>query len=358
MQSGPIQVTIVGCGAVAEMFYAPALKALEKGGRCEVVALVDPNQQRSAQLQREFPGAKTHNDLNNLTGGERALAIIATPVRFHCEQTIRALNSGLSVLCEKPMAASVAESEAMIETAETRGKILAIGLYRRFFPATRAIRDLLCSGALGAVRSFSFAEGVNFNWPAQSASFFKRESAGGGVLIDIGAHVLDLVLWWFGQPAKVYYEDDAVGGVEANCRVSLKFSGDVLGEVRLSRDWQFTNRCAIECERGYVSWNTSDAEQVQVRFREARFMLDGRLVEPAGKPRAPLNFNQCFLMQLMNVCDAVSGTQPLRVTGETALASMKVIEHCYRHRVLMPLPWMGRAEYRHAQKLAQVEGML
>src|SRR5437868_9317890 len=105
MSVRPIQVSMVGCGAVAEMFYTPALKALEKSGACEVTALVDPNSQRTAQLQREFPNAKTFKDLDGLTGGNDALAIIASPVRFHAEQTIRALNGGLSVLCEKPMAA-------------------------------------------------------------------------------------------------------------------------------------------------------------------------------------------------------------------------------------------------------------
>ena len=139
----------------------------------------------------------------------------------------------------------------------------------------------------------------------------------------------------------------------------LEFPGGALpAEVRLSRDWQFANRCAIECERGGVSWNAGDAEQVQVHFRDSRFKLDGRLVAPAGKPREPMNFNQCFMQQLLNVCDAVTNAQPLRVSGETALASMKLIEHCYRHRTLMPLPWMSRGEYRRAQKLAQVEGLL
>ena len=358
MSSRPIHVSLIGCGAVAETFYAPALQSLERSGRCEVVALVDPSPQRAAQLQRAFPRAKTFEGLDQLAGGDEALAIIASPVRFHAEQTLRALDAGLSVLCEKPMAASVAESQSMIEAAHARGKVLAIGLYRRFLPATSAIREWVSGGALGAVRRFSYVEGVNYFWPAKSASFFKREVGGGGVLIDTGAHALDLVLWWFGQPSEFSYEDDAVGGVEANCRLSLKYPGGAVGEVRLSRDWdwQLDNRCVIECERGSLSWTVWEPEKVQIRPGASRLQLDGRLIAEASRARPPLGFTQCFLLQLLNVFDAVQGSQAVRVTGETALAGMKLIEQCYRQRTLMQMPWMSPAEYQRAQMLAKAGG--
>ena len=196
MPSHPVQVSVIGCGAVAEMFYAPALKALEHAGRCQVAALIDPNPQRTALLQRTFPRAIIRPDLGSLAGGEQALAIVASPVRFHAEHAIGALDAGLSVLCEKPMAANVAQCQAMIDTAAEHGK----SSRRRALsplPSPPRAPFTICSAAANwaAVRSFSFTEGVNFNWPAQSASFFKRESGGGGVLIDIGAHVLDLLLW-------------------------------------------------------------------------------------------------------------------------------------------------------------------
>src|SRR5215472_5055020 len=89
MPSRPIHVSMIGCGAVAETFYAPALQSLERSGRCEVVALVDPSPQRAAQLQRSFPRARTFGGLDQLAGGDEALAIIASPVRFHAEQTLR-----------------------------------------------------------------------------------------------------------------------------------------------------------------------------------------------------------------------------------------------------------------------------
>jgi predicted dehydrogenase len=90
------------------------------------------------------------------------------------------------------------------------------------------------------VKSFEISEGGQFNWPAQSASFFQKSNSQGGVLADLGVHVLDLLIWWFGMPEKVGYEDDAMGGLEANCRLELEFAGGVSGTVRLSRDTQLS----------------------------------------------------------------------------------------------------------------------
>jgi myo-inositol 2-dehydrogenase/D-chiro-inositol 1-dehydrogenase len=155
VQAGPpIRVSIVGCGAVAELFYAPALRALENAGLAKVVALVDPSRDRMAHLRRNFPDAATLADARQLEGGDRDLAIIASPVRFHAEHAINALKAGFAVLCEKPMAATVAQAEAMVEQANESGKVLAIGLFRRLYPATSTIHDLIGSGALRSTRSF------------------------------------------------------------------------------------------------------------------------------------------------------------------------------------------------------------
>ena len=77
------------------------------------------------------------------------------------------------------------------------------------------------SGILGRIESFDFREGTIFDWPATTNSFWRREAAGGGVFADLGAHVLDLLLWWLGDFTSVTYADDSQGGVEADCRLEL-----------------------------------------------------------------------------------------------------------------------------------------
>jgi predicted dehydrogenase len=100
------------------------------------------------------------------------------------------------------MALNVAEGEAMVKAASESQRILAIGLVRRFMPAAQAIHSIVSQKLLGDVKSFYFSEGRVFRWPVQSASYFRDN----GVLRDIGVHVLDLLIHWFGEPEEIIYE--------------------------------------------------------------------------------------------------------------------------------------------------------
>jgi predicted dehydrogenase len=354
-----VQIGLVGCGAVSRLYYTPALKELEKLKLLRVKALFDPNPENVAQLNKAFPSAVQVRNVSELSKRDIDLAIVASPPCYHTEQTIQLLQSGLSVLCEKPMATSVAEGEAMIEAASTAEGVLAIGLFRRFLPATQTIRKVLSLNILGKVKNFYCYEGDKFRWPVQSASYFQKGAAQGGVLLDIGVHVLDLVTWWFGQPIEVRYEDDAMGGIEANCRIRLRFAQGFAGEVQLSRDWPLPNRHVIQCTKGWLSWNANEAESIQVGFYDADFALSSQLYENRLKTILPtlgqpaFNFQQSFVGQLRNVIAAIRGTEQLVVPGEQALQSLKLIEYCYRHRTLMPMPWLSQQEYARAQQLSK-----
>jgi predicted dehydrogenase len=256
------------------------------------------------------------------------------------------------------MAITTAEGRAMVEAAKRAGRDLAIGLVRRFFPATETIRHVLAQGVLGPVRSVRVDEGGMFEWPIGSASYFRKEIAGGGVLQDIGTHALDLLLWWFGQPLEVRYEDDAMGGVEANCRIRLVFSGEAVGDVRLSRDCRSANRYVIQCDRGWLAWDVNDADGLQVGFAGGTFALGGRLHESvhAGVPalgQPAFDFHQSFIRQLTNVAAAVRHRKQLIVPGEQGLQSLALVERCYQNRTLMDLPWLDEGEIARARQLSR-----
>jgi predicted dehydrogenase len=354
----PLNVALIGCGAVSELYHAPALNELEKQHLLRVKALFDPTLDRVAELKRFFPAATPVTDLAQLPSLGLHLAVVASPPRFHAAQSIQLLQAGLSVFCEKPMASSVAEGEAMLEAAVAAPGLLAIGLFRRFFPATQTIRDLLARKVLGEVKTFYCYEGGRFEWPVQSASFFKKEMAQGGVLLDIGVHLLDLLIWWWGQPVEVIYEDDAMGGIEVNCRLTLKFAEGFSGQVRLSRDCTQPNRYVIQAEKGWLSWTVNEAEQIQIGFYETDFALNAQLHENKTEGHLPtlgqpsFNFQQSFVNQFRNVVAAMQGTAPLVVPGEQGLKSLKLIEQCYRHRRLMAMPWLSEAEQQQAHQLS------
>lgn len=344
-----LKVALAGCGAISELYYAPALAEARKHTALEVVAVLDPTPARLDALLRFFPSAKGVTKLEELIAFKPDLGIVASPPKFHAVQTNALLKAGVHVLCEKPMASTVAEAVTMIETARETKRLLAIGLFRRFFPALQNIKALIANQSLGAPKSFHFAEGGAFNWPAASASFFQKAHSQGGVLADLGIHVLDLVHWWFGEPTELAYADDAMGNLEANCQVSLKFSGGLTGTVRMSRDTPMCNRFVIEFERGRVTWKVGDGNRLDVQVAGAPFAMRGELMDD-GSPAA--TYHQSFVQQILNLAAAVRGKETLRVPGEEGLQSLRLIEQCYRSRKLMPMPWLSESELKSARELA------
>ena len=347
-------MALVGCGAVTKLYYTPALQELERLGQVQVAALFDPNPANLAWIQQMFPAAVQVRKFDELTRCALDLAIVASPPQYHAVQTIQLLQAGMSVLCEKPMALSVAEGEAMVAAASDAQRLLAIGLIRRFLPAAQMIRTLLSRNMMGDVRTFSFSEGRVFKWPVQSASYFRDN----GVLRDIGVHVLDLLIWWWGEPEKIIYEDDAMGGVDLNCRIQLKFPQGFSGEIRLSREFRLPNACVIQCRDGNIHWNVDESNQLQIRLQDSSYYVAGSCILLSSLDTdliipGPLaaDFHQSFVNQMKNVIAAIRGTESLVVPGEAGLAGLKAIEYCYSQRVLMDMPWFEELEILRAQQI-------
>jgi len=280
--ASPCRIALFGCGAVSEHYYAPVLQHLEKEGAVEVVAVFDPDAGRAAKFCAPFREAAAYPDESFLKKTPLDLAIIASPVSWHESQTLAALEAGMAVLCEKPIAGDTEAAERMIAAAKKHGRFLAIGLLRRFYANVHFTRQLIESKALGAVKGFSIQEGGPFNWPARSDSFFRKKTAGGGVLLDAGVHVLDQVIHWFGEPQELNYADDAMGGLEANCRIELRYSSGCTGTVQLSRDWQTSNLYVIEFERATLKLRAGDARDAELQLNGSSFALEGPLKARAG----------------------------------------------------------------------------
>lgn len=346
-----LPVVLVGCGAVSRFFYAPSLTALEARGVVKVETLVDPSPANLAHLAESFPQAAHAAKLEEAKIGGR-LVIIASPPKFHAPAAVYALGHGAAVLCEKPMADSVAEAETILEAAHTSGSLLAVGLYKRFFPACEALKGLIERQPLGALKSFTIEEGGKFGWQAASDSFFRKAVTPGGVVLDIGVHVLDLLLWWLDEPETIRYEDDAMGGQEANCRLQLGYPGGVRGDVHLSRDWPTRNEYTFFFERGVVRYKVNDANHLEIQTDGMPALLSGTLYQPGS--HAPERTNpQSFIQQILNFSAALRGREPLRVPGEEGIRSLRLIERCYAQRgALLSMPWLTPNETEAARRLA------
>lgn len=351
----PIRVAIVGCGAIVEKMHAPALRILAGTDRVRVVAVVDPDIQRRQTVGRVFPGCQAFETLDALPSGVD-LAIIASPVAWHARQTIAALGRGMHVLCEKPMAVTARECAEMVGAAAKSSRLLAIGHVRRFFASAQQLRGIIAAGVLGSVQSFRLVEGATYQWQAVSDAYFRRE-AGGGALRDVGVHVIDLMLWWFGEPSRIEYWDDAMGGVEANARLALTYPGGLVGELRLSRDWNLREGYFVEFQRGWAAGKPNDPLHLELGL-SAEFSLRSAVEErPLGGDHGALpavrsHFHQAFVRQLLNVTGAIRGEEPLRVDGEAGARSIEMIERCLASRRLIDMPWMSEKELTRARTLS------
>jgi predicted dehydrogenase len=350
-----VRIALIGCGAISELYYAPVLAMLTAQGRVQVTHVVDPQEERRKTLAQALGEPHCVGSLEEVDEQNVDLAIIASPPGFHSVQTKWMLDREIAVLCEKPMAMNYAEAEEMVRLAESKNTLLAVGLFRRFFPSNEAIRELVSSAALGKAVHVEIAEGGRFNWPARSTSFFDRRQSGGGVLADLGVHSLDLLCWWFGMPLSMDYEDDAMGGLEANCKVQMEFEGGCTATLRLTRDLEIPNRMSIRFERGWISHEPAAADKLEVRFPgEMNFSVKGDLTRSKGlgKVDPVATYHQSFTRQLSNMLAALRGEEPLVVTGASALGSARIIDECYANKRLMAMPWLTEMETQRGLQLA------
>jgi predicted dehydrogenase len=344
-----VALGIVGCGAITEMYYAPSMRELEHAGYATVTAIFDPSAERVGKVGAQLKDAKQFTDFGEFVKSAPQLAIVASPVKFHAEQTITLLERGASVLCEKPIASNVAAAEQMLEAATRANRKLAVGLFRRFFPACNLIREYIAAETLGKAIDFEFSEGGMFDWPAQSGSFFQKKTAEGGVFLDVGAHLLDLMLWWFGNPTSFEYFDDAMGGLEINSVAHFEFANGLRGRVQLSRDWELPNKYVIRCEKGWLAWKVGEANRVEIGAKGSSHTILGETLEDRS---SAANYAESFVAQLVNCVAAIRGDEKLVVPGEEGIRSLRLIEKCYQNRKLLRMPWLTEVEMARASELA------
>lgn len=194
---------IIGCGRIATIAHAPALRQLEVQNRCELVACCDANAQAAHWFGRQFGIRSVYTDVADLIArGDVDAVAVATPPSTHMEITIACLQAGKHVMCEKPMAMNAGQARAMVDAARTSGCILLVGYGSRFAPSARSIRRHIRAGDLGAIYYGRAAVLRQRGVPTRSGFTSKRVS-GGGVLVDIGVHVLDLAMWLMGMPRPI-----------------------------------------------------------------------------------------------------------------------------------------------------------
>jgi predicted dehydrogenase len=174
------------------------MAALVRSGLIEVVAIVDPVLATAAQTPCLTAGAKRCENLPALLMQDLDGVVIATPSALHAEQSLAVLDAGLAVFCQKPLGRTAQETRRVVAAARQADRLLAVDFSYRFLQGMRTIRDLVQAGEIGEIYAveliFHNAYGPDKAW------FYDPTQSGGGCVIDLGIHLVDLALWTLNFP--------------------------------------------------------------------------------------------------------------------------------------------------------------
>lgn len=192
--SKTLKVAIIGCGGIANGKHLPSLA---KQPEVQMIAFCDIIEERAAKAAVEYgaEGAKVFTDYRRLLAETDVDVVhVCTPNDSHAEITVASLESGRHVMCEKPMAKTAAQAREMLDAAKRTGKKLSIAYQNRFRSDSLYLKELCENGELGDIY-FGKALALRRRAVPTWGVFLDEEKQGGGPLIDIGTHALDLTLW-------------------------------------------------------------------------------------------------------------------------------------------------------------------
>lgn len=189
-----VRIGIIGCGDIAKFMHMPAWKQIKN---VEMTAFCSRNEARVEYARSEFgsDSAKVYADYRKLLEDSDVDVVdICTPNHTHAEMAIDAMEAGKHVLVEKPMAITYEDAKRMADVSERTGKILSVNYQNRFRPDSLYLKNVCINGGLGEIY-YAKAHALRRRAIPTWGLFLNKEAQGGGPLIDIGTHALDLTLW-------------------------------------------------------------------------------------------------------------------------------------------------------------------
>lgn len=241
-----IKVGVIGCGSISRQRH---VYEYAHNKDVEIVGYFDARKERAEAMAKDF-GGKVFDNVDDLINDPNIDAVsVCVANAFHAENTIKCLNAGKHVLCEKPMATSLVDCQAMIDAAKKNNKHLLIDQNQRLTPTHKRAKELIATGEYGKVISFqtTFGHGGPESWSADKSAntwFFKKNDASFGSMADLGIHKLDLIRYLVGDDyASVYskqvvldkkFPDGTPIEVDDNSVEVLRFKNGAFGTVTTS----------------------------------------------------------------------------------------------------------------------------
>jgi len=228
------------------------LEAIADADVAEIVAISDPSEEMVTAAKALVPGAELRSGIEELVDSGLDGLVIATPSALHAEQACAALDAGIAVFCQKPLGRTAKETRKVVNAAKRSDRLLMVDFSYRYIDGAKAIRELVSDGELGDI----FAADLKFHnaYGPDKPWFFDRKLSGGGCLIDLGVHLVDLLLWTMDFPA--VYE------TTGHLRAGGKRLDDKLQQVEDYASGEFqAGDCLVQLA---CSWNLSAGQDAVI----------------------------------------------------------------------------------------------
>jgi predicted dehydrogenase len=320
-----LRIGVVGAGPVAEKYHLGAIRGVP-----EVFAeyVVDVDGQRAEKFATRN-GFRRFGASHREMIGAVDIAIVALPNHLHAPVSIDLLSQGIHVLCEKPMARTPAECQTMVDAASRSGALLAIGHNRRFRDHLRLAKNLYDRGYIGEITEIQAEEGSVADWQ-RSAAYFDPQRSGGGSLMDVGIHAIDLIRWIAGEFQEVQYTGDQTPTVvESEAEMTFRMENGATGKVIASRTRELAQRLLLRGTQGFIEaglWS----DMLRVRSEKGKASRHFRHLEAYVSRRPPADSS--FVDQLLNLVRAIRGQEPLLVDGRAGMEAVDVVWRAYGHK--------------------------
>lgn len=332
-----INVGIIGCGTIARQRHAVEYF---NNSDAKIIGFFDLNEPRAFAMTEEF-GGKVYKTAQDLIADPEIDAVsVCVANTYHAALTIEALEHGKHVLCEKPMAITLDDCEAMLAAADKSGKHLLIDHNQRLAPAHVKAKQILETGELGKIISFStvFGHKGPETWSVDKGSntwFFKRDLAAFGSMADLGIHKIDLIRYLVGSEVQSVFAELAILNkkfsdgtpieVDDNSVEIIKFRNGVMGTVTTS--WTYygeeSNGTILYCEKGMLRLYINNQYPLTISFADQTkaFYELNQLQSNDDKHQTSSGVIDLFI-------DCIINDKKSILDASEAIESMKVVFAC------------------------------
>lgn len=319
-----VKIGVIGLGGVAQLIHLPNLSKMQNVDLCSVAEV---NKSRLQTIADKFNVKNRYSNYKDLLEKcDVDAVVIATPTSTHTDIAIDCLNAGKDVLVEKPLAKTSAEAKKIADAAKKNKRKLMVGMNLRYRPDTMLLRSFINTKEIGDpfyikcgwIRKQSSAE----KW------FTKKEESGGGVIIDLGIHILDLALWLLDYPEiasvatqNFYHNTKNVEDTSVNC-IKCKDSAVINMEV----SWSLP----VEKDHFYLDvYGTKGSFSLNPFTLYKKVENDYINLTPTQVDSPQVLFKKSYLNELKSFIGAIKGLNPVFSSGEEAIQRMKIIEAMY-----------------------------